>query len=192
MKFTAADIGLCVSYITYSGLNFRIVYPTPARLRVSAAAIRCCPMIGGTKSSRPAISSALAAAISPPIPQGVAPQQSPPPFHRPPAIVADPGRALNALAQPHCKDNAVCRIGTRISLSFSVTASSRQACEPVHTSRTFSSNILSAADRERGRQLLLRHPGLAEAGKNSGVIQGPDLRRHGGIKICAGPHAGDA
>jgi hypothetical protein len=49
----------------------------------------------------------IGVSFRPAIPRRVAPQQSPPPLHRSPTIVADPARASNALAQPHCKDNAL-------------------------------------------------------------------------------------
>jgi hypothetical protein len=40
------------------------------------------------------------------------PQQSPPPLSQVLTNVADPGRALNALAQPHCKGNAQPRLSS--------------------------------------------------------------------------------
>jgi hypothetical protein len=43
----------------------------------------------------------------PAIPRRVAPQQSPPPLHRSPTIVADPARAIKCAARPHRKGNVV-------------------------------------------------------------------------------------
>jgi len=52
--------------------------------------------------------------------------------------------------------------------------------------------VIGQGGDETGGGSFLRQPRLAEAGDDSGVPQGADLRRHGGIKIFAGPQARDA